>query len=169
MNKKTKDCVFSVLLIVFGCFVVYESLAMVERASKPPFNISNLSVSPALLPLLLGCGLIFFSLLLLVNVLRGEQRAASALFGHLRTSSVRFGRALGETDIRSMIVSVVIMAIYTFGVLGRVPFWLGAFLFLAVLMLFLRAGKLWAILAASAFSVAAMVVLFETFFKTTLP
>ena len=169
MEKKTKDCVFSLVLILLGSYVVHEGLAMVERASKPPYNIDSFSISPGMLPTILGAGLILFSLLLLFNTLRGEAKVASALVTHLKTSSVRFGRALGEVDVRSMIASVVIMAIYTFGILGRVPFWVGAILFLAGLMLFLRASKPWVIFTASGASVLAIVLLFVNFFKTTLP
>ena len=169
MDKKTKDSVFAVILIVLGVYVVWEGLAMVSRASEPPYRIEQFRNSPGMLPVVLGAGLIFFSLLLLAGALRGETHPVSSLRTHLKTGSIRFGRALGEIDVRSMTVSVVIMAIYTFFVLGNVPFWLGALAFLAGLMLFLRAGKLWVILTASAVSVALIIILFQNFFKTVLP
>ena len=169
MDKKTKDCVFSVFLLLVGGYVVVEGLRMVERASKPPFKIDLFRISPGMLPTVLGGALIFFALLLLVGTLRGDGSPASSLVRHLRTTSVRFGKALGEVDVKSMIASVVIMAVYTFFILGNVPFWLSSAIFLVALMLYLRAAKLWVIIATSGASICALIVLFEKFFGTTLP
>ncbi len=36
MNTKTKDCVFSVLLLLIGGFVVIEGLRMYALAANPP-------------------------------------------------------------------------------------------------------------------------------------
>lgn len=169
MNKKSRDSVFAIVLILLGGYVLYEGLAIVNRASRPPYNIADFGISPGMLPVVLGAALVFFSLLLLGNTLRGEHRPVSTLVSHLKTTSTRFGRALGEVDIRSMLISVGIMMIYTFFILGNVPFWLGALIFLVCLMLFIRAAKMWVILASSIASIAAIVLLFENFFKTTLP
>jgi hypothetical protein len=169
MDKKTKDSTFAIGLILIGAYVVIEGMRMVDKASKPPFNISHFSISPGMLPVILGAGLVFFSILLLINNLRGENRPGAAFWSHMRTSSVRFRQAFGDIDMRSMMISVVIMFLYTFFFLGRVPFWVGAVLFLVVLTSFLRAGKIWVILLTSGISVALIVLLFEGFFKTTLP
>lgn len=168
-DKKTKDSVFAIILILVGAYVLWEGMAMVNRAAKRPYNISHFSISPGMLPVVLGAGLILFSLILLVNSLQGEAKPVAALSARLKASSLRFGKAVGEVDVRSMAVSVVIMFVYTFFILGNVPFWIGAVVFLVGLMLFLRAGRLWVILAASGASVAAIILLFENFFKTILP
>lgn len=169
MDKKNKDSVFAVILIIVGMYVVWEGLGMVGRAAKPPYNISHFSISPGMLPVVLGAGLIFFSLLLLMGSLRGEAKPLAALAARIKSLSLCFGRAIGEADIRSMAVSVVIMAIYTFFILGNAPFWIGAVAFLVGLMLFLRAGRPWVILTASGASVALIILLFENFFRTILP
>jgi hypothetical protein len=169
MDNKSKDSVFAVVLILLGCFVLYEGVAMVNRASKPPYNVTEFSISPGMMPVVLGGALVLFSALLLAKTLWGTGRPMSSLAAHLKTSSVRFGKALGEVDTRSMAISVVIMAVYTFFILGDVPFWIGAMLFLVGLMLFLRAGKAWTIVAVSGVSVTLIILLFQNFFKTTLP
>jgi hypothetical protein len=169
MDNKTKDCVFSVLLLLVGGFVVFEGLRMVGLAARPPLRIDLFRISPGMLPTVLGGGLIFFALLLLAGALRGETAPASSLVRHLRASSVRVGRALGDIDVKSMMASVGIMAVYTFLLVGRVPFWLGAALFLVGLMLYLRAARLWVVLLISAASIFALIMLFEKMFNTTLP
>ncbi len=170
MNTKTKDCVFSVLLLFIGGFVVAEGLRMYALAANPPFRIEQFRISPGMLPTVLGVGLIVFALLLLAGSLRGEGASpATSLARHLSTSSVRIGKALGDIDVKSMIASVVIMAVYTFFILGRLPFWLSSAIFLVGLMLYLRATKWWIILAVSAGSIAALIILFEKIFGTTLP
>lgn len=170
MHMKTKDCVFSVILLLVGGFVVVEGLRMVELASNPPFRIQQFRISPGMLPTVLGGGLIVFALLLLASSLRGEGASpASSLVRHLSASSVRIRKALGDADVESMIVCVIIMANYTFFILGVVPFWLSSAIILLELMFYLRASKWWVILSVSAASIIALIILFEKVFGTTLP
>lgn len=169
MNKKSKDSVFAVFLILLGAYVVYEGMNIVNRASKPPFNISSFSISPGMMPVILGAALVVFSFLLLVVTLRGEKRPLSSLASHLKVTSLRFGQAVGEIDVLRMIGSMALMFVFTFFIVGNVRFWLGACLFLVVLMLYLRASKPWVVLIASCVSVALIVLLFEGFFSTSLP
>lgn len=169
MDKRNKDSVFAVIFMMVGMYVVWEGLGMVDKAAKPPYNISHFSISPGMLPVVLGAGLLFFSLLLLIGSLRGDAKPFAVLAARIETLSLRVRHAIGEADVRSMTVSVVIMAIYTFLILGNAPFWIGAMTFLVGLMLFLRAGRLWVILTASGASVALIILLFENFFRTILP
>lgn len=170
MNNKTKDCVFSVVLAALGIYVLVEGLRMVVRASKPPYNIDAFRISPGMLPVVLGLALLVFTGLLLVRTLRGaNDEPAGSLVMHLRAASVRFRAALGEANVKTTVVSTVIMFIYTFFVVGEVPFWIGGFLFLVALMWYLRATRLWVIVVTSGTVVALTVLLFQVFFKTTLP
>lgn len=173
MEKKTKDCVFALGLIALGLYVIYESWNMIELASKPPFNIKQFRVSPGMLPMVLGWGLVVFSLVLLATSIRGGGMAL--LTSHVKTTVQRVVGALGEKDMQSMIVSTAIMFVYTFIILGlridnwQMPFWAGAMLFLILLIGYLRATKWWTILLCSGVSVALIVVLFQVVFKTSLP
>ncbi|MCC8189645.1 MAG: tripartite tricarboxylate transporter TctB family protein [Planctomycetes bacterium] len=169
MTAKTKDVVFSLGLLVLGAFVCYEGRNMVIRATQPPYRIQQFSLSPGMMPVVLGVTLSIFSLLLLVVSLRGEPRAMSSLARHLRASSLRLGQALAETDVRGMLICVGMMFVYTFFLLGRVEFWLGAGIFLVSLMLYLRAAPVRTILATSVLAIAAILILFEKFFETSLP
>lgn len=170
MDKKTKDIVFSLFLAAFGVFVVAEGMRMVNRASKPPYNIELFRVSPGMLPVVLGLALLFFTALMLINTLRqGPGGPGDSLGAHLAIAGKRVLAALREADTISMIAASVIMFAYTFFLLGEVPFWIGAVAFLVILMSYLRAAKLPKILLVSGVSVAFIILLFQIFFKTTLP
>jgi len=167
MDKKARDFVFASLMLLVGIYVIYESGNMLERAARPPYRITTFGISPAMLPLVLGCGLILFCLFQLAAACRGGGENSPAR--HLATASRRFVAALGDKDVISMIVCSVIMFVYTFFVVGRVPYWLGSTLFLIVLTGYLRASRWRTILLVSGASVALIILLFQTIFRTTLP
>ncbi len=173
MEKKTKDCVFALGLIALGLYVIYESWNMIELASKPPFRIEQFRVSPGMLPMVLGWGLVLFSSVLLATSIRGGGMAL--LGSHVKTAIQRIVGSFRNRDMQSMMISTVIMFVYTFVILGlrignwQMPFWAGAILFLLMLIGYLRATKWWTILVCSGVSVALIVLLFEVVFKTSLP
>lgn len=169
MDKTTKNSLFCVILVLLGGYVVYEGMNIVDRASKPPFNIKDFSISPGFFPVVLGIALIIFSCVLLIINLKDESSPLRALYTHLQTSSRAMDNALCEPDTLRVIVCVGIMFVYSFFFLGQVPFWIGAFLFLVVLIRFLRASKLWIIALTSGLTVYGIVVLFQDFFSTALP
>lgn len=169
MDKKTKDCAFAAGLILFSLYVLYEGLNIIERASKPPFNIKSFGISPGMMPVVLAVALFAFSGILLFYTLRGETNIPAAFFRHLRAAVVGAGRAVRVPAVRRMAGGMLIMGLYSFFGLGDIPFWIGASIFLVVLMGFLRASKPWVIVIASGTSVALILVLFQILFKTSLP
>ncbi|MFA6688999.1 MAG: tripartite tricarboxylate transporter TctB family protein [Sphaerochaetaceae bacterium] len=169
MENKTKDTVFSIIMMLLGGYVVIESVRMARKAASPPYNITTLSVSPAFLPVILGIALIVFSVILLIMSLVGEKHPAKAFAQHITTFSTRFVAALQTPGILKMIGGVAIMAVLTFLMMGRIPFWIGGTLFMFATMLFLRATKWWKSLLSSIIVMAAMVLLFQVAFGTTLP
>lgn len=169
MNSKAKDCVFACSLVLLGAYVVWESRNMVLLASKPPFNIKDFSISPGMLPMMLGALLIFFSLILLILSLRGGGNPFRSVVGHFREASLRFNEALENRNILRAVACVEVMAIYTFALLGMLPFWAGAFLYLVTIMILLRSARIWTIVFTSGAVIAVVVLLFEGVFKTSLP
>ncbi len=167
MEKKTKDCVFALGLLALGAYVIYESWNMLGRAARPPYNVKDFSISPAMLPMVLGFGLVLFCIVLLVSALKGGGE--NRLSAHLSAAGQRFAHAMRQRDTISMIVSTVIMFIYTFYLIGSMPYWLGAAIFLVALMGFLRASRWYIILISSGASIALIIVLFQILFRTTLP
>ncbi len=167
MEKKTKDCVFALGLLIVGLYVLYESWNILGRAARPPYNIKDFSISPGMLPMVLGCGLIVFCIALLISALRSN--GDSGLGKQLALAWSHFTRAIRTPDVISMIVCTCIMFIYTFFIIGSLPYWLGAALFLITLMMYLRASKMYVIVLSSGISIAVIILLFQTVFRTTLP
>ncbi len=166
MEKKTKDCVFALGLLILGMYVLYESWNILGRAARPPYNIKDFSISPGMLPMVLGCGLIIFCIALLIATLRGGD---TSLGNQLALAWNHFTRAIRTPDVISMIVSTIFMFIYTFFIIGTLPYWLGAAVFLIGLMLYLRASKVYIIVLSSGVSIAIILLLFQNVFRTTLP
>ncbi|MCL2001119.1 MAG: tripartite tricarboxylate transporter TctB family protein [Planctomycetes bacterium] len=179
MDKKTKDCALCASLFLVAAYALCEGFRLVTLAQKPPFRIAAFRVNPGMLPVILGGLLLFFTGVLLFNTLRHEPRPLAAFFDSLKTSCRSMAAALGNPDFISMLVSVTLMFIYCFGVLGRAPFWFGAIAFLLVLMTYLktsdqmfrffRATNFGVIVFTSVASVTAIILLFVTIFRTSLP
>ncbi|MDY4610401.1 MAG: tripartite tricarboxylate transporter TctB family protein [Sphaerochaetaceae bacterium] len=169
MENKTKDTVFSVLMMLLGGYVVFEGVRIVRKAALPPYNITTFSVSPGFLPVILGGALIVFSIILLIKTLIGEKNAGAVFVQHFKTFFTSFVAAFRNPGVLRMIGGVAIMAVLTFILMGLVPFWIGGTLFMIALMFFLRATKWWKILLSSAVAMGLIVLLFQVCFKTTLP
>ena len=166
MNAKAKDSVFAVGLILLGAYIIWESRNIIILASKPPFNIKDFSISPGMLPIVLGSLLVVFSIIMLITSLIGP---GTSFIGHFREASQAFRKALGEVDVVRALACVEAMAIYTFALLGTIPFWAGAFLFLVFVMVILRSARIWTIVLTSGIVITLIVLLFEGFFRTSLP
>jgi hypothetical protein len=179
MDEKRKDTVFGVILFVLGAYVTTESVLMIGRAAGPPLRIDRLSVSPGILPLILGLTLLFFSVLLIVLSLKGVDEPRRVFLEHLKTACAAARSAFGDDDFLIMLIGVVMMFVYCFFVLGNVPFWGGAVGFLLLIMTFLRcagpvvrfarAADLGVVVLTAVVSVGLVVLLFENIFKTVLP
>ncbi|NBK25882.1 MAG: hypothetical protein EOM68_28190, partial [Spirochaetia bacterium] len=74
-----------------------------------------------------------------------------------------------DTDIRLMVIGMLIMGLYAYFLIGLLPYWLSSVLFLIALMAFLRAAKLWKIILISILSVGLVIVLFQVVFNVSLP
>ena len=68
-----------------------------------------------------------------------------------------------------MLVGVVLLGVYTFVLLGLLPFWLATFLFMLLLMYFLEAGSLVQIVSVSVLVTALIIILFQVCFRVPLP
>jgi hypothetical protein len=179
MDEKHRDTVFGVVLFILGAYVATESVLMIGRAAGPPLRIDRLSVSPGILPLILGLALILFSVLLTVLSLKGADEPRRVFLGRLKAAWAAARSAFGDDDFLAMLIGVVLMFVYCFFVLGNVPFWGGAVGFLLLLMTFLhcagpavrfaRAVNLGVIALTTVVSVGLVVLLFEIIFKTVLP
>ncbi|MDR2391650.1 MAG: tripartite tricarboxylate transporter TctB family protein [Planctomycetota bacterium] len=179
MNPKQKDCVFGIVLLIIGAYATIESALMIRQAAGPPYRVDTFGISPGMLPLILGIFLLFFSFLLLVSSVAGSENAPGMLADHARNIGRGVVSAFADHDFRIRLAGIALMFGLCFLVLGEIPFWLAGSLYLFLTFLFLRpaasetgfpsALDIVRLAAISVVTVAAILVLFEKLFKTTLP
>lgn len=167
MTKKLKDFIFSLILIITGSYVIIEGVNIYHKAAEKPYKITQFSVSPGFLPVLLGIALVFTSVILLIQSFKGEK------FGEaLKNRKTEFSQwtktAFSENFFR-MAIGVVLMFIYTFFLMEWLPFWAASVVFLVAMFLFLRVGRPWQAVILAALVVALVVVLFKYGFGAALP
>jgi hypothetical protein len=61
------------------------------------------------------------------------------------------------------------MFIYSYFLVGWLPYWAASLIFLVALMLFLRAAKWWKVIIISLAAVGLIVLLFQVCFNAALP
>ena len=152
-NRKMKDFLSSIVLLALSFFVLFESWRIYQKAGK------LLYLSPALIPLMLGGILLLLSLVLLLESLKDGGAGArveemKAVFRDLKKDPNSFRMLVG---------------VYTFVLLGLLPFWLATFLFMLLLMYFLEAGSLVQIVSVSVLVTALIIFLFQVCFRVPLP
>ena len=167
MEKKLKDFIFSIILIVVGTYVVCEGLHIYRTAAKRPYNITVFTVSPGFLPFILGIALIFTSVLLLVSSFKGEKfkEALSAR----KTEFKNWTETAFNKDVLNMGIGAVIMFIHSFFLVEFLPFWAASLIFLIVMYLFLKIGKVWKAIALAVLIVGLIILLFKYGFGAALP
>lgn len=156
--RKMKDFVSSIVLLLLSFFVLFESWQIYQKAGK------LLYLSPALIPLILGCILLLLSVVLLVGSLK--DGGAGARVQEMKTL---FQDIKKDPNSFRMLVGVVLMGVYTFVLLGLLPFWLATFLFMLLLMYFLEAGSLVQIVSVSVIVTVLIIFLFQVCFRVPLP
>ncbi|MDR1520253.1 MAG: hypothetical protein LBU23_08965, partial [Planctomycetota bacterium] len=115
----------------------------------------------------------------LLGGLRGEENRRGAVGRRLLAAGRGALAAMSKRDSLVMLVGVIWMFMYSFLILGAIPFWLSGSGFLLILLVFLRSAALGLRLPpaadflklalASAASTALILALFEGIFKTSLP
>jgi hypothetical protein len=169
LQPRDKDFIFSVALIALGVYTTHEGFNIYARAAAPPFKIEAMSVSPGLLPVILGIALIVLSLLLLIKSLIPENGKRVALGEQLSTLAAWFPTLFRNKDIINMTAGVAIMAVYVFGLVKNLPYWAASLIFLLGMFFFLRIGKWWKVIALSLASVGGVLLLFQVIFRAALP
>lgn len=157
-ENKHYDFLGSIALIVISAAIILGSVQLYLKEGAPMY------LSAGLMPLILGCALLFCSILFLIGSLKdGGIRARCA---ELKTWVHELAT---DKTVHSMIVGVIIMALYTYVLLSFLPFWLASLIFTIALMLYLKAATPVRIVLLSAGTVAFIVVLFQVMFRVPLP
>lgn len=167
MTKKLKDFIFSIVLVLLGAYVTFEGFRIYNKAALKPYKITQFTVSPGFLPVVLGCALVLTAVLLFIQSFKGEHFKAA-----LRDRKTEFATwtktAFGENFFR-MGIGCVMMFLYTFFLMEWLPFWAASAIFLLAMFLFLKVGKPWQAVILSGLVVAAIVLLFKYGFGAALP
>ena len=143
-NKKMKDFMSSAVIFILALYVLFEGYNIYTKSGK------LLYLSPALIPLMLGTILLVLSIVLFAE-------------------SLKEGGMQADPNTMRMLVGVVLMGLYTFVLLGMLPFWLATFLFMLLLMYFLEAGSIVKIVVISVLVTGLVIFLFQVCFRVPLP
>ena len=176
MNKKTKDLVLAIICIFFGIYVTAEGLNICKVASVKPYNVEKFSLSPGLLPTVLGILLIFFSLLLVFFSFREKGKSIGETAKERKDDIVNGVKgSVKNPDTYRMIIGMVIMAVFSFFLVGlriggfKLPFYLTGGIFMFVLLMYLGAVKWWQALIITVVTMGLITVLFQYGFRAVLP
>lgn len=157
-NNKMKDFISSAVIFILSLYVLFEGYNIFTKSGK------LLYLSPALIPLMLGTILLVLSIVLFTGSLKeGGLQARAA---ELKAWS---GEVKADPNTMRMLVGVVLMGLYTFVLLGMLPFWLATFLFMLLLMYFLEAGSIVKIVVISVLVTGLVIFLFQVCFRVPLP
>lgn len=157
-NKKMKDFISSIVICLVAVYVLFEGYRIYAKAGK------LLYLSPGLLPLMLGAILLVLSIVLcLTSIKEGGVGARITELKDWWQVTVK------DKNTMRMVIGVVLMGLYTFVMLGMLPFWLATFLFMLLLMYFLEAGSIVKIVLISVLVTGLVILLFQVCFRVPLP
>ncbi|MDR3259501.1 MAG: tripartite tricarboxylate transporter TctB family protein [Fusobacteriaceae bacterium] len=159
MNEnKHLDLLASIVLIAVSLFILISGYG-IHTDSK-----EHISVSPGLLPLILGFALLLCSIIQAFRCMKdiGLYKGISQIIDWARARAK-------EENTKRMLIGTIILGIYTFILLSFLPFWLASIIFMIILMLYLKAASLLKIVIISGTSVGAIVILFQILFRVPLP
>ncbi len=156
----TGDFFSAIVLLIFTGFLFQQSM-LIHADAKVSWQ-----VSPALLPVFLGCCLLFCSVILLIRSRRGQSAAvlASSVISH-----VREWFCAKDSDWKRVLGGILLLGIYIFALIPIFEFWLSSSLFLLAIFIFLRATSYWKIALVTLGTVSGIIVLFNKIFNVTLP
>jgi len=169
LEDKNRDFLISIVLAIVGFYIVFEGIGIYRNGADAPYNITQFSLSPAFLPIILGIILIFLSVLLLIKTLLADGGLYIGLKNQ-KNKMMQWTAALSTNqDVKSMFVGIVFMGLYIFVLLSFFPFWLSSIIFMIGLLLFLRAAKVWKIILISLLCVFGVILFFQGIFSAPLP
>lgn len=126
--------------------------------------------SPGFMPTIIAAFLIVMAVTLLLQSVKGSSVAERC-----RQLGAALPRTLHSRTFWRAVIGLAIFAVYIFGMLGRLPFWLASFLVLFAILLYLNLeGKVQLkpvlkLLLIAVLSVAGIVLLFQVAFSVPMP
>lgn len=159
MEKQTHfDFVTSIGLMILSVVIIFDSYRMAKDVG------GELYASPGMLPMFLGI------LLLLTSVLLLRRSIRSMGIGHNAAGFLSwFTGFIKSRMAREMALGALILALYTFLLAPRMPFWASTSIFLVLVMAILKATSFIRNLLITALVVGAIYAVFKMIFHVPLP
>jgi putative tricarboxylic transport membrane protein len=154
------DLITGLLLIGGGAFAVVAGWKMPRSPRLEP--TMAMVTSPGMLPLVCGA---------LLAIMGGDLVGHAVRAGGL-LERADLGRALQritQPDVRRMAVVTLLLAVFIFGLIGRMPYWAATMLYLAALMVYLRGASPIVTLILAAAVAAGVDLLFGELVRIPLP
>lgn len=120
--------------------------------------------SPGFMPILIAGMLFLMSLSLLLQSLKG-----SSVRKNFRRVVEAIPRGLKSARFKNSIIALGLFAIYIYGMLRFIPFWLSSLILLFVSFVYLKASKLVLCAVIAILSVGGIVLLFQVAFHVPMP
>lgn len=156
------DFLTALILIGVSIAVIITSIGYWQRQKLPFYE------SAGFMPILISGGLLIMAVRLLRESMKHGR--VPAFMARLKDSAVAMTKS---SQVHRAIVGLVIFGFYVFFLLGRLPFWLGSFLALGAVLVFVRYdGTLKTaikMIVIAALCVAGIVGLFQYAFTVPMP
>lgn len=156
-TPKHLDFITSICLFLVSVYIVVDSWMMINSVGGPVYS------SPGLLPIIIGSMLMLCTIVLFIKSVKNV-----GFSGNLRAISEWFGPFFKDADVRSMFTGILIIAVYCFVLVPRLPFLLSSVIFMVFLMKVLNAGSYLKIILTAVSVSISLYVLFEILFKVPL-
>lgn len=148
------ELLLGLLVSAFSIFVIVESIRMPLRGHL------GILMSPGFVPLLTGLGLLILSLIIDVGAIR---KGAIGRIGDLLSDIA------GDEENRRFLVILGLMAGYTIGLIGRMPFWAATAIFHFLIFSYLKIGGWPKIIFFTALATVLVALLLPGLFEMPLP
>lgn len=159
MEKHTHfDFITSIALMLLSLVMIVDCYRIWKDVG------GEIYASPGMLPMLLAIVLLFTSFLLLKRSIR--LNGVGKNFSDFTSWFIGFGKS---KVFREMLLGGLILAIYTFGLAPRLPFWLSTSIFMVSLMTILKATSIVKSLVITALVVGSLYGIFQMIFHVPLP
>ncbi len=159
MEKKTHfDFITSIALMLLAVVMIVDCYRMGVDVGGAMY------ASPGMLPMLLAVLLLFTGFLLFKRSIR--ENGVARNFADFRAWS---GTFVSSKVAREMLLGGVVLAIYTFALVPRLPFWLSTSIFMIALMAILKATSIIKSVLITVLVVGSLYGVFQTIFHVPLP
>ena len=150
--------------LILSIYVMIESVRFWKEDYVAEFYFSS-----GLMPMIIGIAIFVISLCYVIRTLKEHTLKVCLL-----DIKSFFSEFVKDRYVHKAIIGLIIMGIYIYFFLGNFPFWIGTFITLSALLLFMNWAKPMSIkkiakyILISACATAAIIIVFEVIFRVPL-